>query len=219
MRLCGAGDGIGSVALAPTAIASFCSADTGVDRRRVQSRYDRTPGAGTCEASSERSRLCGARAAAPARAAPGPTARPWSRRLAAPDPPLRRARCRNADPPARPGHFAGLAGSVARWLVGPAAERVGRAALGAESLYSQPLAPHTRRANALAVGDMYGVTGTGDLGGAPWRRWRRVLAAFLAGLDVEPTSFLRRAPRPNEIYYVVSPQGLSELVARAVARR
>jgi hypothetical protein len=33
-------------------------------------------------------------------------------------------------------------------------------------------------------------------------------------MGVDPTSFLRRAPRPNEIYYVVRGEALPELIER-----
>jgi hypothetical protein len=47
---------------------------------------------------------------------------------------------------------------------------------------------------------------------------KRETSAFLRGSAVRPASFLRRAPRPNEIFYVVSPDSLRELVRRRRSR-
>jgi hypothetical protein len=44
------------------------------------------------------------------------------------------------------------------------------------------------------------------------------VSALLGGTELRPASFLRRAPRPNEIYFVVSAEGLSQLVSRALQR-
>ena len=48
---------------------------------------------------------------------------------------------------------------------------------------------------------------------------RREFASLLSGTGVPAATFLRRAPRPNEIYGVVSLQSLADLVGRALARR
>lgn len=75
----------------------------------------------------------------------------------------------------------------------------------ADSLYSHLLAPRLRVAKLLAVENMHGVRTNRLPAVAQIRGW-------LAGLGTDPTSFLRRAPRPTEMYYVLSPGRLSELV-------
>ena len=45
---------------------------------------------------------------------------------------------------------------------------------------------------------------------------QRELAAFVSGMAPRPADFLRRAPRPNELYYVVSVEGFLELARLAV---
>jgi LmbE family N-acetylglucosaminyl deacetylase len=88
----------------------------------------------------------------------------------------------------------------------------------ADSVLSVPLDEEVRRAKYFAV------TAAHDLrryrAGAP-RTLRRLLgaarselSAFIAQLGRDPFSYQRRAPRPNEIYYVVSRQSLGALVAR-----
>jgi LmbE family N-acetylglucosaminyl deacetylase len=92
----------------------------------------------------------------------------------------------------------------------------------ADSVYSHPLAPDLQRAKFFAI------EATHDLreyqGGAP-RTVRQALvtaraevAALVAGTGLPAASFLRRAARPNEIYWVVSEKSLAELVERALAR-
>jgi hypothetical protein len=46
----------------------------------------------------------------------------------------------------------------------------------------------------------------------------REMVAYVAGMGVNPASWLRRAPRPNEIYYVVSCDALTQLVGRIDCR-
>jgi len=75
----------------------------------------------------------------------------------------------------------------------------------ADSLYSHLLAPRLRVAKLLAVENMHGVRANRLPAVAQVRGW-------LAGLGTDPTSFLRRAPRPTEMYYVLAPGRLSELV-------
>jgi hypothetical protein len=45
----------------------------------------------------------------------------------------------------------------------------------------------------------------------------REISAYLSGMELHPASLLRRAPRPNEIYYVVSREMLSELTEQKFA--
>jgi LmbE family N-acetylglucosaminyl deacetylase len=77
----------------------------------------------------------------------------------------------------------------------------------ADAIYSHTVEPQLRLAKLLAVENMHGV-----------RTNRLPLTAqirgLLAGLGADPTSFLRRAPRPTEMYYVLAGDMLSELVQR-----
>lgn len=92
----------------------------------------------------------------------------------------------------------------------------------AEALVSLPLAPDLRRAKYLAVEAAHDLRRQDPLTrrtlGQLLGLFRRELSCYLAGLGPTPTSFLRRAPRPNEIYFVVSPEALAGLVARALGR-
>jgi hypothetical protein len=65
----------------------------------------------------------------------------------------------------------------------------------ADSIYSHPLESDMQQAKYFAVEAM-----------------KQEISAFLSGMSRDPTSFLRRAPRPNEIYYVVRGDMLSELI-------
>lgn len=89
----------------------------------------------------------------------------------------------------------------------------------ADSLYSHSLATEVRRAKYFAVEaahDLrrYSEDGPRSLTGLA-RLLKNELAAFVAGTGARPDSFLRRAPRPNEIYYVASPDSFAELASRA----
>jgi hypothetical protein len=44
------------------------------------------------------------------------------------------------------------------------------------------------------------------------RSIRNELVGYLGGVGLQPTSHLRRAPRPNEMYYVMRAEMLTELV-------
>jgi LmbE family N-acetylglucosaminyl deacetylase len=94
----------------------------------------------------------------------------------------------------------------------------------ADSIYSHPLRAELRGGKYFAVEAAHDVRAYGD--GAPktFRQLvgtlRREVSAFVGGTAVDPKSFfLRRAPRPNELYYVVSADSLSELVRRRCNRR
>lgn len=92
----------------------------------------------------------------------------------------------------------------------------------AESIYSHPLPPDVQRAQYFAVASVHDER-TFDSGerkdvmGA-LRAVKREAFALLGGTGLRPASFLRRAPRPNEIFFVVSAAGLSQLVSRALER-
>jgi len=92
----------------------------------------------------------------------------------------------------------------------------------ADTIYSHVLAPAIQRAKLAAVDAGH------DLGSRaprpPWT-WRRqyhdvrtMLGAAIAGMEREPWTFNRRAPRPNEIYYVVAPPSLTALVELALTK-
>jgi hypothetical protein len=88
----------------------------------------------------------------------------------------------------------------------------------ADSIHSLPLKPEIRQSKYFAVEAMHAVRRYDD--GAPkdalklLKSMRREFLAYIAGMGVDPTSFLRRAPRPNEIYYVVRGEALPELIER-----
>ena len=91
----------------------------------------------------------------------------------------------------------------------------------ADSIYSHPLPPDTQRGKYFAIEAMHDLRTYQP--GAP-RSLRQVmttvwreLSALVGGIGLPVGSFLRRAARPNEIYWVVSEGSLSELVRRAVA--
>jgi LmbE family N-acetylglucosaminyl deacetylase len=75
----------------------------------------------------------------------------------------------------------------------------------ADFVYSHPLAPQTRQGKYFAVESMHGVRGY-----QPSLK-RRILGRF-TGLGADPAGFLRRAPRPTEMYYAVTAQALPELL-------
>lgn len=90
----------------------------------------------------------------------------------------------------------------------------------ADSIYSHPLSPQVRRAKYFAVeahhdGRELREHTAAPLPGLPAALAREVAAAVRAA-DHRSTSYLRRAPRPNEMFYVVSRGSLDGLVARAL---
>jgi LmbE family N-acetylglucosaminyl deacetylase len=88
----------------------------------------------------------------------------------------------------------------------------------ADSIHSLPLKPEMRQSKYFAVEAMHAVRRYDD--GATrdgltfLKSMRRELFAYIAGMGVDPASFLRRAPRPNEIYYVVRGEALPDLIER-----
>jgi LmbE family N-acetylglucosaminyl deacetylase len=91
-----------------------------------------------------------------------------------------------------------------------------------DSIYSPLLEPHTRQAKYFAVESMHAVRRYDDAERRGTRQFlksmRREIVAYVAGMGVDPASWLRRAPRPNEIYYVVRGDALSELIGRLERR-
>jgi LmbE family N-acetylglucosaminyl deacetylase len=92
----------------------------------------------------------------------------------------------------------------------------------ADSIYSHSLSEDTRRAKFFAVEAAHDLRVYSDASPRSLRQLmtvlRRELSAFVTGMGLHPTDFLRRAPRPNELYYVVSAQGFLELAQRALAQ-
>jgi LmbE family N-acetylglucosaminyl deacetylase len=92
----------------------------------------------------------------------------------------------------------------------------------AESVYSHPLPIDIQRAKYFAVGTAHDErTFAGDEPRTLWAALttvKREVSALLGGTGLRPTSFLRRAPRPNEFFFVVSAEGLSQVVRRALQR-
>jgi LmbE family N-acetylglucosaminyl deacetylase len=90
----------------------------------------------------------------------------------------------------------------------------------AQSMYSHQLSPQMRLAKYFAVEAMHDMRRYDD--GRPrnglevLRSVKRQVSAYVAGTGDRPTTLLRRGPRPNEIYFVVSTNALSELVGRAL---
>jgi LmbE family N-acetylglucosaminyl deacetylase len=91
-----------------------------------------------------------------------------------------------------------------------------------DSIYSHLLEPHTRQAKYFTVESMHAVRRFDDAERRTTleflKSMRREIVAYVAGMGVDPASWLRRAPRPNEIYYVVSRDALTELVGRIESR-
>jgi LmbE family N-acetylglucosaminyl deacetylase len=90
----------------------------------------------------------------------------------------------------------------------------------ADSLYSHPLSEDARIAKYFAVEAAHDVRSyDSDSRVRTFRELasivRRELADFVSGTAPRATDFLRRAPRPNELYYVVSVEGFLELARLA----
>jgi hypothetical protein len=89
----------------------------------------------------------------------------------------------------------------------------------ADSVYSHSLSEEERHAKYFAVEAAHDLRvyteerplTTRQLG----IRLRREILAFVSGMGLHPTDYLRRAPRFNEVYYVVSAEGFVELTRRA----
>jgi LmbE family N-acetylglucosaminyl deacetylase len=88
----------------------------------------------------------------------------------------------------------------------------------ADSIYSHPLSDDARRAKFFAVEAAHDLRVYSDSRPRTVRQIvdiaRRELSAFVSGMGLDPTHYLRRAPRPNELYYVVSLEGFLELARR-----
>jgi hypothetical protein len=99
----------------------------------------------------------------------------------------------------------------------------GNASSLADAIVSLPLSPDLRRAKYLAIEAAHDLRHQEELApralGQLFLLVKREISSYLASLPPNPQSFLRRAPRPNEIYYLVSPDSLADLVRRALDAR
>jgi LmbE family N-acetylglucosaminyl deacetylase len=91
----------------------------------------------------------------------------------------------------------------------------------ANALYSHALSPEVRQAKYFAIAAGHDLR-TYSAGEVPTIRAaavavKRVLSALVSSTGIDPVSFYRRAPRPNELYYVASVELLTDLVRRATS--
>jgi len=113
--------------------------------------------------------------------------------------------------------------------LGPAESLVGLspgryAGWAADCLYSHPLDSETQAAKYFAVEAMHAArtccADTQSIGfGGLVRSLRHELSAYLSGMAVSPGSLLRRAPRPNEVYYVIRGAMLGKMTQQALDAR
>ena len=89
----------------------------------------------------------------------------------------------------------------------------------ADSIYSRQLDESIRQAKYFAVEAMHATRIYPATERSSARSllqvMRREILAYLVGLPVHPANLLRRAPRPNEIYYVLQGESLAELLEQA----
>jgi LmbE family N-acetylglucosaminyl deacetylase len=91
-----------------------------------------------------------------------------------------------------------------------------------DSLYSHPLEPQRRQAKYFAIEAMHAARSyAADVdpksSGKILKDVLGEISAYLSGMELNPASLLRRAPRPNEIYYVVRGETLSDLTEQMFA--
>jgi LmbE family N-acetylglucosaminyl deacetylase len=88
----------------------------------------------------------------------------------------------------------------------------------ASSIYSHPLNEQARLRKYFALQAMHAMRSHADYdphSALGFIRWiKQTLSAHVAGLAVYPASLLRRACRPDEIYYVVSASEFRQLIQR-----
>jgi LmbE family N-acetylglucosaminyl deacetylase len=93
----------------------------------------------------------------------------------------------------------------------------------ADAIYSHQLEPELQLAKYFAIEAMHACRSYTDTrfrgAGERLKVLKRKSAAFVTGIGFDPVTFLRRAARPNEIYYVASWEMLSKLVAQVFKRR
>jgi LmbE family N-acetylglucosaminyl deacetylase len=92
----------------------------------------------------------------------------------------------------------------------------------ADGIYSHPLPPETRTEKYFAVEAAHDLrtysTGAARTARQALASIKREVGALAGGTGLPAATFHRRAPRPNEIYGVVSLESLSDLVERALSR-
>jgi LmbE family N-acetylglucosaminyl deacetylase len=91
-----------------------------------------------------------------------------------------------------------------------------------DGIYSHALSPERRLAKYFAVdasNDLRVYTSGAPTARELLRGIRRRISALVTGVGLDPGAHQRRAPRPDEIYYLADTQALSALVARALAKR
>jgi LmbE family N-acetylglucosaminyl deacetylase len=92
----------------------------------------------------------------------------------------------------------------------------------ADSIYSHSLSPELQQAKYFAVEAAFDLRTFSPYDPTPRQLLRAVgheFEALLRGSTVDSTCFLRRAPRPNELFYVVSPNSLSELFRNGLGQQ
>jgi LmbE family N-acetylglucosaminyl deacetylase len=86
----------------------------------------------------------------------------------------------------------------------------------ADSIYSHPLDSATRQAKHFAVEAAHAVRDYAAGESTPFlntvKSIRKEIVSYLGGVGLQPASHLRRAPRPNEMYYVVCAETLTGMV-------
>jgi LmbE family N-acetylglucosaminyl deacetylase len=91
----------------------------------------------------------------------------------------------------------------------------------ANSIYSHPLSAQIRQAKYFALEAMHAARSHPDVEPQGVVGFlvsiKQAFTACIAGLALHPASLLRRACRPDEIYYVVSPAEFRELIERIPA--
>jgi LmbE family N-acetylglucosaminyl deacetylase len=114
-----------------------------------------------------------------------------------------------------PLHPPGPMSSVASVTPGSSAQWM------AASIYSHPLPPCIQQAKFFALEAMHAVRLQPDV--QPWgavklvRSIKHSVSSYLLGLAPHPASLLRRACRPDEIFYIVAAEELRELIERLPA--
>ena len=89
----------------------------------------------------------------------------------------------------------------------------------ADSLYSHPLDAALREGKYFALEAAHDLRTYHESGRAPPAkligRALRLLSAFVSGMPLSPSNYLRRAARPNEIFLLVDAAGLTRLTSSA----
>jgi hypothetical protein len=112
------------------------------------------------------------------------------------------------------------------WPFGPAGSGVAllpilaEDGISAEGFYSHPLSADRQREKFLALEAMHDIRDIEWPTSAPWnvanRRMRGELRGLAHGMGRNPTSYLRRAVRPDEVFFVTSVADAIQRTRRAV---